>query len=101
MLNTARRISSLMFMVVAGVIAHRTQPCVAAESPNDRLALSTQRVVVFKDGYYLAIKHGTAVTNKQGELSLDDVPDAAVLGSMWATSAKEGSCSASWPRARR
>ena len=84
----ARQISSVMFMVVAGVIANRVHQCVAAESPNDRLALSTQRVVVFKDGYYLAVKHGTAVTNKEGELSLDDVPDAAVLGSMWATSAK-------------
>lgn len=84
----ARQISSVMFMIVAGVIANRVHQCVAAESPNDRLALSTQRVVVFKDGYYLAVKHGTAVTNKEGELSLDDVPDAAVLGSMWATSAK-------------
>ncbi len=88
MLITARRISSLMFMVVAGVIVHRASQSLAAESPNERLALTTQRVVVFKDGYYLAIKHGTAVTNKEGELSLDDVPDAAVLGSMWATSAK-------------
>ena len=84
----ACQISSVMFMVVAGVITHRAHQCLAAESPNDRLALSTQRVVVFKDGYYLAVKHGTAVTNKEGELSLDDVPDAAVLGSMWATSAK-------------
>ncbi|MBC8112742.1 MAG: hypothetical protein H7062_00025, partial [Candidatus Saccharimonas sp.] len=88
MLIPARRISSVMFLVVAGVIVHRAHPGLAAESPNDRLALSTQRVVVFKDGYYLAVKHGTAVTNKEGELSLDDVPDAAVLGSMWATSAK-------------
>ena len=88
MLITARRISSVLFIVVAGAITHRARQSVAAESPNDRLALSTQRVVVFKDGYYLAVKHGTAVTNKEGELSLDDVPDAAVLGSMWATSAK-------------
>ena len=88
MLMTARRIPSALLIVVAGLIANRADHCVAAESPNDRLALSTQRVVVFKDGYYLAVKHGTAVTNKAGELSLDDVPDAAVLGSMWATSAK-------------
>ena len=88
MLIPARQIPSVLLIVVAGLIAHREHQCVAAESPNDRLALSTQRVVVFKDGYYLAVKHGTAVTNKEGELSLEDVPDAAVLGSMWATSAK-------------
>ena len=60
----------------------------AADSPNDELKLTTDRVVVFKDGYYLALKSGTAVTNKDGELHLLDVPDGAVLGSVWATSAK-------------
>ena len=88
MLIPARRTLSVLLIIAAGLIAHRAHQGLAAESPNDRLALSTQRVVVFKDGYYLSVKHGTAVTNKEGELSLDDVPDAAVLGSMWATSAK-------------
>ena len=60
----------------------------AMEPSNDKLALTTERVVVFKDGYYLAIKHGSAMTTKDGELTLEDVPDAAVLGSMWATSVK-------------
>ena len=60
----------------------------SAESPNDLLKLTTDRVVVFKDGYYLAVKSGTAVTNKEGEIHLLDVPDNAVLGSVWATSTK-------------
>ncbi len=60
----------------------------AADSPNEQLAMTTQRAVIFKDGYYLAIKHATAVTNKDGELHLDDVPDMAVLGTVWATSTK-------------
>lgn len=58
----------------------------AADSPTDELKLTADRVVVFKDGYYLAVKSGTAVTNGQGELHLLDVPDNAVLGSVWATS---------------
>ena len=60
----------------------------SAESPTDLLKLTTDRVVVFKDGYYLAVKSGTAVTNKEGEIHLLDVPDNAVLGSVWATSTK-------------
>lgn len=63
-------------------------PTPAAESANHQLTMSTKRVVVFKDGYYLAIKNASAVTNKEGELFLDDVPDAAVLGSVWTTSEK-------------
>lgn len=60
----------------------------AADSQNDRLKLTTERVIVFKDGYYMAIKSGTAVTNNEGEVSLVDVPNNAVLGSVWATSQK-------------
>jgi hypothetical protein len=60
----------------------------SAESPNDELKLTTDRVIVFKDGYYLALKSGTAVTNKEGEIHLLDVPDNAVLGSVWAASTK-------------
>jgi hypothetical protein len=68
-------------------LAVNTQ-CLASDSANHQLTMSTKRVVVFKDGYYLAIKNASAVTNKEGELFLDDVPDAAVLGSVWATSEK-------------
>lgn len=60
----------------------------AADSKDEHLVMTTERAVIFKDGYYLAIKHATAVTDADGELVLDDVPDAAVLGSVWATSKK-------------
>jgi hypothetical protein len=55
----------------------------AADSPG-KLALITQRVIAFKDGYCLVIKKGTATTDEKGQLYLDEVPDAAVLGSFWA-----------------
>jgi hypothetical protein len=78
-----RSFISFSLIAAAGAItAH------AADSPNDRLNLTTDRVIVFKDGYYLALKSGTAVTNKDGEVHLFDVPDNAVLGSVWATSSK-------------
>src|SRR5579871_3935083 len=56
----------------------------AAERDKSELELKTERVIVFKDGYSLFIKHGVATTDKSGEVYTDDVPDAAVLGSFWA-----------------
>jgi hypothetical protein len=56
-------------------------------SPHE-LQLTTERVVVFKDGFYLVIKRGTALADKEGDIFCDDVPDAAVLGSFWATTEK-------------
>ena len=50
-----------------------------------RLRLATEKVVVFKDGYALVLKRGTAVTDENGEVYTNEVPDAAVLGSFWAT----------------
>jgi hypothetical protein len=48
------------------------------------LTLKTNRVIVFKDGYCLVIKQGTATTDAHGIVFTDEVPDAAVLGSFWA-----------------
>jgi len=48
------------------------------------LKLKTERVIVFKDGYSLIVKRGSAVTDDKGEIHTDQVPDAAVLGSFWA-----------------
>ena len=49
------------------------------------LRLETEKVIIFKDGYCLVIKRGSAVTDEQGKIRLNDVPDAVVLGSFWAT----------------
>jgi len=57
-------------------------PQADAASP---LKLHTERVIVFKDGYCLVVKRGVGVTDEHGELHLTEVPDAAVLGSFWAT----------------
>ena len=46
--------------------------------------LQTKKVVVFKDGYCLFIKQGSATTDAHAEFYTDQVPDAAVLGSFWA-----------------
>jgi hypothetical protein len=50
-----------------------------------QLALGTERVIIFKDGYSLVIKRGIATTNQKGEIYTSEIPDAAVLGTFWAT----------------
>lgn len=57
----------------------------AAEADGPTLNLQTERVIVFKDGYALVLKRGAAITDEDGAIFLNDVPDAAVLGSFWAT----------------
>lgn len=49
MLVSKDRSVFLLLMALATTIAHGSRQCPAAESPDERLSLSTQRVVVFKD----------------------------------------------------
>jgi len=51
-----------------------------------RLTLTTERVVVFKDGYALFLKVGTATADAEGRVFTDAGPTNAVLGTVWATS---------------
>lgn len=49
------------------------------------VAMKTDEVAIFKDGYALVKKTGRGRLNADGELFVDDVPAAAVLGTFWAT----------------
>ena len=53
------------------------------QSPGN-IELTTEQVVVFKDGYCLVVKDGVAKTDENGFAHTYEVPDAAVLGSFWA-----------------
>lgn len=68
---------SLMMLAATGMCAE--------ENPQSRDAVSVgmERVVVFKDGYCLFVKRIKGRTDENGELHLDEVPDAAILGSFW------------------
>ncbi len=55
-----------------------------AKKGRQLLKLKTERVIVFKDGYALIVKRGSAVTDDKGEIHTGQVPDSAVLGSFWA-----------------
>lgn len=49
------------------------------------LEFANERVVVFKDGYGLFVKSASGDADAEGRLFTDEVPDAAVLGTFWAT----------------
>ncbi len=52
------------------------------------LKLTTERVIVFKDGYCLFVKRALGTPDADGEVFTEEVPDSAVLGSFWAVPRK-------------
>jgi len=83
-LVTIRRSAAWASFVLLGCLY--AAPATAAEAKETaQLVLKTERAIIFKDGYCLIVKRGAAETDDCGEIHLTDVPDAAVLGSFWAT----------------
>jgi hypothetical protein len=76
-------------LVPALFVALASLPALAAPEPErdepGRLALVTERAIVFKDGTCLIVKKATGTSNAAGEVFTEEVPDAAVLGTFWAT----------------
>ncbi len=66
-----------LLMMVAG------RPALADEA--GKLTLTTKKLIVFKDGYCLVIKKAVGTTDAEGLLHTEQVPDRAVLGTVWAT----------------
>ena len=48
------------------------------------LKLTTENIVIFKDGYFLIVKKGKAKTDADGKVFTNEVPDSAILGIVWA-----------------
>ncbi|MBW2702182.1 MAG: hypothetical protein JRF33_15295 [Deltaproteobacteria bacterium] len=61
----------------------------ASELKPGELELSTERVVIFKDGHGLFVKKAKGKTDANGELWTEALPDAASLGSFWISDARE------------
>ncbi|MBW3597376.1 MAG: DUF4139 domain-containing protein [Planctomycetes bacterium] len=73
--------------VIAILLAVAAEPWASAraqESPG-QLQIKTRRIVAFKDGYCLVVKDAAGTSDERGEVFTSEVPDAAVLGSFWAT----------------
>ncbi len=75
--------------VAAAVFALAPVAAASADGPPadpSCLTLTTDRVVVFKDGYALFAKSAKATADAEGRVYTEHVPDAAVLGCFWAAS---------------
>lgn len=57
----------------------------AAGADPEPLTVTTNRVVIFKDGYGLVHRRGVGQTDADGAARSTAVPDAAVLGTVWAS----------------
>ena len=73
----------MLLGVVGFVVGDEMQDGQPVERPGN-IELTTEQVVVFKDGYCLVVKDGVAKTDENGFAHTYEVPDAAVLGSFWA-----------------
>ncbi len=78
-----RWLSIIIVLVVASWVCAAEKPAHAAAS---QLQLSTERVIIFKDGYGLIVKNGKATADGQGKVFTPEVPESAILGSFWAMS---------------
>jgi hypothetical protein len=56
-----------------------------------KLTLQTERVVVFKNGYALFVKRAVGSADETGMVHTTVVPDAAVLGTVWALAERDAS----------
>ena len=83
---------NLFVAVAVGAIVFGNS-VIAAVADENELKLKTEKVIVFKDGYCLIVKRGTAIADKNGDVYTAEVPDSAVLGSFWAR--------LGWPSRRR
>jgi hypothetical protein len=90
MISQLHRYAYLLFAVGIGCAlicgGNTTAYGDTAKKDAQLLKLRTERVIVFKDGYCMIVKRGSAVTDSKGEIYTEEVPDSAVLGSFWAGS---------------
>ncbi|MCZ7644434.1 MAG: hypothetical protein M5U26_03990 [Planctomycetota bacterium] len=77
--------TTCLLILCAGLAAGTGRAGEVLAAPG-RLALTTDRVVVFKDGFALFIKKAAGTADGEGRVFTESVPDGAVLGTFWAAS---------------
>jgi len=82
------RVAATATAVGTLVLLGLTAPNPAAAVDGGELELTTEKIVIFKDGYGLFIKKATATADASGRVFTETVPDGAILGSFWATAEK-------------
>ncbi len=75
MLRSCAALTVLLCLIAAGATA--AGPSLTA------LAVETERVVVFKDGYCMFVKKATGAVDREAKAVIEDVPESMTLGSFW------------------
>src|SRR5258705_12815198 len=78
-----RSMSFMVVLAICSLVSAEEKPVHTAAS---QLQLTTERVIIFKDGYGLIVKNGKATPDAQGKVFTPQVPESAILGSFWAMS---------------
>src|SRR3954465_470034 len=78
-----RWMSFMAVLAICSLVWAEEKPVHTAAS---QLQLTTERVIIFKDGYGLIVKTGKATADAEGKVFTPQVPEAAILGSFWAMS---------------
>ena len=78
--QVASILALILLAASAESICGELQPAVG------NLTLTTERVVIFKDGFALFVKKASAVADAEGRVFTERLPAGAVLGCFWATS---------------
>jgi hypothetical protein len=89
--SSFRIAAPLMALIIARAVAAApaeppTTTPAPADPPAGQLAMHLERVIIFKDGHGLFIKRARGIADADGRAFTDEVPDAAVLGCVWAIS---------------
>ncbi len=78
----------LLLVSLVLISGSTTSLAMAKEFEPNELQLKTEKVIIFKDGYFLIVKKGKAKVAEDGTFFTTEVPDAAVLGTFWAIPTK-------------
>jgi hypothetical protein len=84
MLRIASMLAALALLSPAGSASSAGDP-----TPGE-LTLETERVVVFKNGYALFVKRASGTADPSGMVHTGELPDSAVLGTLWALAERNG-----------
>lgn len=87
--GAALALASVLGVGGARPVRAEEPPGAPAADGAGRLTLVTERVVVFKDGYALFVKGAQGQADAEGRVFTGAVPDAAVLGCVWAVTGKD------------
>lgn len=85
-----RKIARLMVSAIVALVFSAAS-ALASGASAAALDVKTERVVIFKDGYCMFIKHAEGRADAAGRAVIEGIPGAMVLGTFWVIPSEAGS----------